>query len=1078
MRRRSARQSANRRWSAFRAYFVTGALTLAILIPPGLALAADPPNPHTASSAETAACSSCHVPHHAEGPSLTHYQTPQELCFSCHAAGSATDVQGEITAPGVKSSHPATSTTQAGVQCSDCHTPHQGPAENNPSSIRVSNEATSGVDVCGACHSDVVAVISEGHAGIVAPDSPARISCLGCHEPHASTNEGLIRSKIPVGATSYDVASQADLCEACHADAAAGIISGLTKHVTVSVDTPVALAGEGGSACGKCHDPHAGTVGASGDGLCLDCHAAAGLTYPERYSFRGQAVYGESSHAGLTSTNAFRTLGYDSAGFGVWERAGTAPTPSLPGSAVTSDEASKVVLIDGTLLETEIQTVPGEHDYQLYRFRVDVPAGNLRTMRVQWAGLAANGVVLSVWNPGLGSWGFLRGYSESDGPFAEVSIRNPQSVLLSQDVWVLVEAAYSSDSVSAPTLATDYIGLSLGYVGSESRGSCTVCHSMHGGSVEGTITSGQVVASEGRLCTGDGGTGCHGVDAAGTGDTTDIASKLAGNDPRMSHDLMPEAQAATGAKIACSSCHNPHADNATSSYADPDDISVSATMGLDAAVDEDGNAYVLIGAQHDGIAPVISGVERDSVGDRALVPLLTWTTDEKATSWVEWGTTDSYGSSAGSDALVTSHSESMAGLVAGQTYHYRIKSVDALGNVRFTDDDVYAPVSPAPGASQEGISPALFGVAEDLMVPTSSLEITAEAPALTTPGDAVWLTTHEPVECYTPGLYSVDTNRIVLSIQNDDGTRAYLSATEGWESASSAESRPTPSAPGSASAVDAATLLQARDVDTAWWQTSLAKQDGEFNWQVVRFDLSNVALGEVRKISFAWMGHGEPTPGYPTSVQVWDAIAHAWTLVKSGPMATDTGVSRTVSASDTTTMCLSCHDGLPPEGVVFPVGVTTIKPSWTSRLGDRHGAGAGTGFGITGLKPPYARSTGALACTVCHDSHGSDSLYHISAKVNGQAVPPIKDGSYTALCSACHAGNVRYMHEDCATACHLGGPDRHGDITSLLPDESSDCSRCHGHAASWTHELNRQTSCDDYTGACHAMDNVDYPRTF
>jgi len=977
----------------------------------------------------------------------------------------------------VRSSHPATSSAQVGVQCGQCHTPHLGPAENNPSSIRVSNEATSGADVCGACHTDVVAAIGEGHAGIVALDSPARIPCLGCHEPHASTNEGLIRSKILVGSTLSDVTSQVDLCRICHAEAA-GTGPRLTKHVTVSVDTSVAVAGESGSACTKCHDPHAGTVGAPGEELCLHCHAAEGLSYPERYSFRGQAVFGESSHSGLESINGFRTLGYGSAGFGVWERAGATPTPSLPGSAVTSDEASKVVLIDGALLATELQTVPGERDYQLYRFHVDVPAGDLRTMRVQWAGLGANGVVLSVWNPGAASWDFLRGYSEPDGRFAEVSIQNPQSVLLSSDVWVLVDAVYSSDRGSAPTLATDYIGLSLGYTGPASRGSCSVCHSMHGGSVEGTVPRGQVVASEGRLCTGDGGTGCHGVDATDTGDTTDIASKLAGTDPRMSHDVMPEAQAATGAKIACSNCHNPHADNASSSYADPEDISISATMGLDAAVDADGNAYILIGAQHDGIAPVISDVERDSVGDRVLAPLLTWTTDEKATSWVEWGTTDSYGSSTGSDALVTAHSESMSGLVIGQTYHYRIKSLDALGNARYTDDAVYTPASPAPGAPQEGSPLALYGLAGELASPVSSVEVTAEAGAPTTPVDAVWLTAHEPIEYYTPGLHSVDSNRIVLSIQNADGTRAYLSPTEGWESASSEDSPPTPSAPGSATAVDAAKLMQARDVDGAWWQTSLTEQDGEFNWQLARFDLSNVALGEVQKISFAWMGHGEPTPGYATSVQVWDAVAHAWTVVESGLMATDTGVSRTVRANDVNTMCLSCHDGLPPEGVVFPAGVATIKPSWTSALGDNHGAGAGTGFGITGLKSPYARSSGALACTVCHDAHGTDSLYHITAKVNGQVVPPITDGNYTALCSACHAGNVRYMHEGCATACHLGGPDRHGDITSLLPDESSDCSECHGHAASWTHELNRQTSCDDSTGACHAMDNVDYPRTF
>jgi len=966
-----------------------------------------------------------------------------------------------------------------------------------------------------------------------------------------------------VGQTAYQVASQADLCRACHGEAAAGIVAGLTKHATVSEDTSVALAGEAGSACAKCHDPHTGTVGASGDALCLECHAAAGLSYPAGYSFRGQAAYSESSHAGLTSANGFRTLSYDSAGFGVWESADTTPTPESPGAAISSDEASRVVLIDDSLLATEIQAVPGERNYQLYRFHVDVAAGDLRTMRVQWAGLGASGVLLSVWSPETDSWEFLRGYSPTDGRFKEVEILNPQSVLLDSDVWLLVDAEYAPDSGTGPALATDYVGLALGYTGTASSSSCTVCHSMHGGSVEGSVANGQVVASEGRLCTGDGGTGCHGVDAAGAGATTDIVSKLAGasDDPRTSHDLMPEAQQATGAKIKCSDCHNPHADNATAPYADPRDISIPASVGLDAVVDLEGNAYVLIGAKHDGIGPVISNVASDTVGPRALAPLLTWTTDEKATTWVEWGTTPAYGNSAGSDALVTAHSASMSGLVVGETYHYRIRSVDALGNESATADAVYAtsalppttptmnPVPVPPESEGEGplyftascvpvvsgdgdaaeyqfdmqkylFSTASWGthtlsgwlsspswnaqttlyeygrfrvlvrardaahpdavslwstpsnefiytdvwayeaysLAPDLVMvlPTATQPAALEqATASEAPSVTSWLAGHEPVDYYTPGLYSVDSNYLSLAVQMKDGTVTYLAPVEGWESASSAENTPTPSAPGATDAVDAATLSQASAADAQWWQTSLATSDGEYNWQLARFDVSEITVGSVRQITFFWRGHGEPTPGYETVVQTWNTQSESWSLVRADLLPTDVDVSRSTSSGDLTTVCLACHGGIPPEGVVLPTGMSSLAP-WSSAVGDFHGARAGIGFGSAAVKTPYTRSSGGIECTICHDAHGTGNVYHIPSVVNGRGGIVATDGDeLMTVCISCHEGSVDNWHAPCVS-CHLESSHWVASqdlnrLTSLLPSASSDCTECHGHGRSWTH---------------------------
>ena len=81
----------------------------------------------------------------------------------------------------------------------------------------------------------------------------------------------------------------------------------------------------------------------------------------------------------------------------------------------------------------------------------------------------------------------------------------------------------------------------------------------------------------------------------------------------------------------------------------------------------------------DRTAPVISDITAMDITETTAT--ITWTTDEPATSRVEYGLTDSYGSSSGKDnTLVTTHSIALSGLAAGTTYHYRVESADASGN--------------------------------------------------------------------------------------------------------------------------------------------------------------------------------------------------------------------------------------------------------------------------------------------------------------------------------------------------------------------------------------------------------------
>ena len=81
----------------------------------------------------------------------------------------------------------------------------------------------------------------------------------------------------------------------------------------------------------------------------------------------------------------------------------------------------------------------------------------------------------------------------------------------------------------------------------------------------------------------------------------------------------------------------------------------------------------------DTTAPTISG--RTATNITGSSAQITWTTNEAATSRVEYGLTTSYGSLTTLDAtLVTAHSVALTGLAPNTTYNYRVRSIDAAGN--------------------------------------------------------------------------------------------------------------------------------------------------------------------------------------------------------------------------------------------------------------------------------------------------------------------------------------------------------------------------------------------------------------
>lgn len=91
----------------------------------------------------------------------------------------------------------------------------------------------------------------------------------------------------------------------------------------------------------------------------------------------------------------------------------------------------------------------------------------------------------------------------------------------------------------------------------------------------------------------------------------------------------------------------------------------------------------------DKTAPKISNIETTNLSSSSAT--VEWTTNEKADSVVEWGSTDEYGLTVSSTKLVKNHSLNLDKrfLEAGGEYHYRVKSKDKSGNKATSEDQTF-----------------------------------------------------------------------------------------------------------------------------------------------------------------------------------------------------------------------------------------------------------------------------------------------------------------------------------------------------------------------------------------------------
>jgi hypothetical protein len=116
------------------------------------------------------------------------------------------------------------------------------------------------------------------------------------------------------------------------------------------------------------------------------------------------------------------------------------------------------------------------------------------------------------------------------------------------------------------------------------------------------------------------------------------------------------------------------------------------------------SATITVGAAADKTPPVISAVAASGV--TASAATVAWTTNEASDSTVDYGTTTAYGASVTNATRATSHTLALSGLAASTTYHFRVRSRDAAGNLATSADYTFA-TSAASGGGGGSTAPVI-----------------------------------------------------------------------------------------------------------------------------------------------------------------------------------------------------------------------------------------------------------------------------------------------------------------------------------------------------------------------------------
>ncbi len=211
-------------------------------------------------------CSACHAPHSTDAKKLLRDGRMGDLCFRCHAD----DVTGRVSVH-----RPV-----GEGNCGACHAPH---GADNPFNLKQPETPLSCFDPCHdivtrerPCNPLAERCMQPERAPAVQHEALTRWGCVGCHDPHGSSNGALM-----IKAVNF-------LCQECHAEQRDG------RHVSTFVLGGHVVSGGPDThdrrrefSCVSCHNPHGSEnpkllyFGRSALESCDWCHGNRSGTHPE-----------------------------------------------------------------------------------------------------------------------------------------------------------------------------------------------------------------------------------------------------------------------------------------------------------------------------------------------------------------------------------------------------------------------------------------------------------------------------------------------------------------------------------------------------------------------------------------------------------------------------------------------------------------------------------------------------------------------------------------------------------------------------------------------------------------------------
>ncbi|MDD3102264.1 MAG: DUF2341 domain-containing protein, partial [Patescibacteria group bacterium] len=131
----------------------------------------------------------------------------------------------------------------------------------------------------------------------------------------------------------------------------------------------------------------------------------------------------------------------------------------------------------------------------------------------------------------------------------------------------------------------------------------------------------------------------------------------------------------------------------------------------------------------DEIPPIVSNIKVSDIKETSAV--IAWTTDEKATSLIDYGLTAAYTNTAhdGLSTLATTHQVTLSNLTKGAVYHYQVLSQDSSSNLRRSSDAIFTtlggiiPVTPTPENQNPSTPTSSEGEGESTVItPVNSVD--------------------------------------------------------------------------------------------------------------------------------------------------------------------------------------------------------------------------------------------------------------------------------------------------------------------------------------------------------------------